>query len=291
VRRTVVTAERLAGRRAHYFMDQQIGLHGTILSIALGVAGLAAASLFEVRPADRPYQLLLWLLWLVSLLAVGTVYSGMTVNVYAYPSTVPDALDMFLPFGLGLAEFMLFAVLAALNDQLSPRLIVAVWFGCLCLFGCFSCVAVQRVRYLLRNTGYDPPELQVAVDEVVSLMRTGLRGASGTAVASAVAAILIGWVRAVPLGLAYVVAALLLGGMSVGVINQRRQARILEAAMSRLAAVGAGAHEEADAAANVGLTWLELRQLRDALDRVIPDQEAGPERPAAPSDRIPHRPL
>ena len=153
VRRTVVTAERLADRRAHYFMDQQIGLRGTILSIALGVAGLAAASLFEVRPADRPYQPLLWLLWLVSLLAVGTVYSGMTVNVYAYPSTVPDALDMFLPFGIGLAEFMLFAVLTALSDQLSPRLIVAVWFGCLCLFGCFSSVVVQRVRYLFRNTG------------------------------------------------------------------------------------------------------------------------------------------
>lgn len=37
----VVTAERLADRRAHYFMDQQIGLHGTVVSLALGVAGLA----------------------------------------------------------------------------------------------------------------------------------------------------------------------------------------------------------------------------------------------------------
>ena len=40
VSRLVVTADRLAERRAHYFMDQQIGLHGTIVSIALGVAGL-----------------------------------------------------------------------------------------------------------------------------------------------------------------------------------------------------------------------------------------------------------
>jgi hypothetical protein len=31
-------------RRAHYFMDQQVSLHGTIVSIALGVAGLAAAT-------------------------------------------------------------------------------------------------------------------------------------------------------------------------------------------------------------------------------------------------------
>ena len=62
--RPVVSGARLADRRAHYFMDQQIGLHGTIVSIALAVAGLAAASLFDVRAADRPYHALLWVLWI-----------------------------------------------------------------------------------------------------------------------------------------------------------------------------------------------------------------------------------
>jgi hypothetical protein len=38
------------------------------------------------------------LLWLTSLVAVGTVYSGMTVSVYALPSTIPSAVDMFMPF-------------------------------------------------------------------------------------------------------------------------------------------------------------------------------------------------
>jgi hypothetical protein len=58
--RLAVTGARLADRRAHYFMDQQIGLHGTIVSIALGVAGLAAASMFDVQAADRTYHALLW---------------------------------------------------------------------------------------------------------------------------------------------------------------------------------------------------------------------------------------
>lgn len=44
-------------------------------------------------------------------MAVGVVYSGMTVSVYALPSTIPAAVDMFMPFAIGLTEFMLFAVL------------------------------------------------------------------------------------------------------------------------------------------------------------------------------------
>ena len=88
-RELVVSGEQLAVRRARYFMDQQIALHGTIVSIALGVAGLAAASLFEVRAADRPYHLLMWMLWVISLLGVGVVYSGMTVSVYVLPSVIP----------------------------------------------------------------------------------------------------------------------------------------------------------------------------------------------------------
>ena len=63
------TEKMLKERRAHYFMDQQVSLHGTIVSIALGVAGLAAASLFKVQSSDRPYHLLFWLLWVTSILA------------------------------------------------------------------------------------------------------------------------------------------------------------------------------------------------------------------------------
>jgi hypothetical protein len=246
VRRPGVTAEHLADRRAHYFMDQQIGLHGTIVSLALGVAGLAAASLFEVSPASRPYHPLLWLLWCTSLVGVGIVYSGMTVNVYALPSTIPSALDMFLPVGVGLMEFMLFAVLTSpLNSQLSPHSVVVVWFGCFCAFGCFASLVIIRIRWLFEHTVYESPEIQAAVYQVFSLLRRDLGGASGSAFVSAAMAIVIGWVHALPLKLAYVVAALLVVGMSSGVVNQRRQARILETALSRLAATASSVQTEA----------------------------------------------
>jgi hypothetical protein len=100
------SATQLNERRAHYFMEQQIGIHGTIVSVALGVAGLAAAGLLVVSAADRPYHILFWMLWLTSLLGVGTVYSGMTVKVYVLPSKIPNVGDMFLPFAIGLMRII-----------------------------------------------------------------------------------------------------------------------------------------------------------------------------------------
>lgn len=233
VSRLLVTADRLADRRAHYFMDQQIGLHGTIVSLALGVAGLAAASLFEVSDADRPYHELFWLLWLASLFAVGVVYSGMTVNVYALPSSIPSAVDMFLPFGIGLMEFLLFAVLTTpLSSQLSPRAVVVVWFSCMGLFGCFASGVIIRVRWLFKHTAFEPETTQDAADEVATRLRRDLRGSSGSALAGAGVAGLIGSIHGISLIPAYIVAVLLIVGMVIAVVNQRDQARILEAAIS-----------------------------------------------------------
>jgi hypothetical protein len=168
-------------------------------------------------------------------MAVGVVYSGMTVSVYALPSTIPAAVDMFMPFAIGLTEFMLFAVLTTpLTAQLGPRSIVVLWFSCLCLFGCFASIIIQRVRWLFEHTVYDPPGAQRAVNEVAALMGRDLRGASGTAVVSALGAILVGLFRAMPLSLAYYLAGALIGGMAYGVCSQRRPAQILETELSRL---------------------------------------------------------
>ena len=91
-----ISAAQVNERRTRYLMDQQIGIHVTIVSIALAVAGLAAAGLLVISSADRPYRILFWLLWITSLLYVGVVYSGMTVSVYILPGNLPNAIDMFL---------------------------------------------------------------------------------------------------------------------------------------------------------------------------------------------------
>ena len=155
-----ITPNIMNRRYDGYFMDQQIGLHGTVVSIALGVAGLAAASLFDVSRADRPDHMLFWGLWITSLLGVAIVYSGMTANVFALPNMIPGAFDMFLPFGQALMEFMLFAVLTSpLTRQLSPRSVIAVWFGCFGLFGGFSAILVRHIIWLFETTSYEPAPL------------------------------------------------------------------------------------------------------------------------------------
>jgi len=56
---------------------------------------------------------------------------------------------------------MLFAVLTTpLTAQLGPRSIVVLWLSCLCLFGCFASIIIQRVRWLFAHTVYDPPVLR-----------------------------------------------------------------------------------------------------------------------------------
>lgn len=132
-----VSASQINERRHRYYMDQQVGAYGIVLGIALGVAGLAAASLFFFTPADRPFRLVFWALWLTSLAGAAVVYSGMNVNAFALPNRVPDLLDIFSPFLMALLEFTLFAVLTRpLTNQISPRSVVALWFGCFGLFGC-----------------------------------------------------------------------------------------------------------------------------------------------------------
>jgi hypothetical protein len=243
--RMVIPASRLLDRRAHYLMDQQVGLHGTIVSIALGVAGLAAASLIEVPRPDRPFHALLWLFWTVSLVVVGAVYSGMTVAVYVTPSTVPSAPDMFLPFGVGLMEFLLFAVLTSpLTSELSARSVIAAWFGALSLLCVFASLAISRARWLFQHTVYEPRLLQEAADKLIRLMRWDVVAATSVAVLSAAAAVRLQEIRATPMGLAYAAAAVFGLGTLAGIVNQRFQAKSLESALRTLESESSSPQDE-----------------------------------------------
>jgi hypothetical protein len=245
-----VGVRQVSDRYEHYFMDQQVGLHNTITSVALGVAGLAAAGLVVVSAADRPYHALFWLLWAVSLTGVATVYSGMVSAVHVAPSRIPSAPDMFLPFAIGLMEFMLFAVLTApLSQQISPRAIVAIWFGVVGLFGCFAVLAIGRVRWLMRQESYEPSALQTAINALIGQLRTDMLGAGSCAALGAGAALLFALARAVSLAAAYPLAALIAVGMVVGLVNQHRQGRALEAALRE----AAGPASQRPASATVAL--------------------------------------
>jgi hypothetical protein len=93
------------------------------------------------------------------------------VNVYAAPSSIPGPLDMFLPFGIALLEFMLFTILTTpLINQLDPRTIVVVWFSCFAAFGAVTTTVLARVRWLFEHTDYGSKSLQNAVSNMSKKM-------------------------------------------------------------------------------------------------------------------------
>lgn len=136
-----------------YLMGHQSGLHATLVSIALGVAGISAASLLPGDPQDQGFLNLFRVLWLVSLLGIGIVYAGVTVSVFLLPDKLPMVVDTFLPFGVGLAEFTLFAILTPpLLQDTGPSSVAKAWFWCFSLFGLTAFFAIHRAMWLFEQT-------------------------------------------------------------------------------------------------------------------------------------------
>jgi hypothetical protein len=233
----VVTVSEINDRRGRYYMDNQVGIYSIVLSIALGVAGLAFASLLYITDADRPYRIFFWLLWLTSLGAVAVVYSGMNVNVFALPSKIPDPVDIFLPFAMALLEFMLFAVLTRpLTDQIPGRLIIAIWFGCFAAFGLLACLVITRARSIFKNATYDK-NLEEGITRVIGQMHTDLRGAAGSSVIGVIGAIALASSPVTPMYITYILTPLIIASFIGGFSSHNKQRSALESALDQ-AAVG-----------------------------------------------------
>jgi hypothetical protein len=227
----LVGTDELNERRWQYYMDQQVGVYSIVLSISLGVAGLAAASLLY-SSTDRSYRALFWVLWFISLLAVAIVYSGMNANVYALPNRTPDVMDIFFPFAMALMEFMLFALLTRpLAGQASPRSVIAAWFGCFGLFSCLACTVILRIRWLFQHAFYDPT-LQAPVDRVIQKLYQEFRGAALCALISIAAAALFEWLHALPLVIAYIFTVPITIGFVMGFYSHHEQRTVLDQALA-----------------------------------------------------------
>ncbi|MFI0354289.1 hypothetical protein [Actinomadura sp. 9N407] len=98
-------------------MDRVLNLHNILVGLASGIAGLAAADLLNVPENYRDYRVALWLLWFAALLAVVTAYAGAVIDSVLLPAQIPGIVDLILPLALGIAEFLLFAILAPQGHQ------------------------------------------------------------------------------------------------------------------------------------------------------------------------------
>jgi hypothetical protein len=145
----------IAQRQDGYLVNHYMGLHVTIVSVALGIAGVAAASLLTARQLPLEHRLLFGSLWVASMLATAVAYAGTTSGSFALPPHIPAMWDLLIPLFIAVAEFLLFAVLVSqVTDAPEPRTVVVVWFFCFSAFALLSSIAVARARYLFKATAY-----------------------------------------------------------------------------------------------------------------------------------------
>jgi hypothetical protein len=109
---TELSRDGLRQRHDTYLADHYMAAHVTVVSLALGVGGVTAASLIVPSPRFQGNQLVFMVLWLASLLATIVAYAGTMIGAIVLPARLPAVADLLLPLLLGVSEFLLFGVLA-----------------------------------------------------------------------------------------------------------------------------------------------------------------------------------
>jgi hypothetical protein len=150
-----IDAQELIERQKSYLQTHYLGLHVTIVSVALATAGLTAGSLLGRDLTSGVDLLQLWLLWAASLLATAAAYAGPMVGVFAVRASVPVITDLLLPLALGVIEFLLYAVLAPqVTGIINLDSVIDVWFIVMALFAAAAVASVQQARHYYDKDAY-----------------------------------------------------------------------------------------------------------------------------------------
>ena len=145
----------LNSRNDSYLSNNYLVLHNTVVSVTLAVAGIAAGNLFVVPNELLETIVLLRVLWFVSLLATLVAYAGAATGAGLLPRKIPGIADLLLPLLIGVAECLMFGVLARQAAGLvEPSAVLAVWHLSLGFYGTFAGLAVLRARTLFNPSGY-----------------------------------------------------------------------------------------------------------------------------------------
>lgn len=142
----------LRKRQDSFLTDHYLGMHVTIISLALAAAGVAAANLITSPVSSSTQLWLLWLLWFGSLMAAAAAYGGPMVGAFALPPYIPSTVDLFLPMSMGVTEFLLFTVLIRqVTSLIQFNTVVTTWFTVMAIFGVIACASVWRARSLFKR--------------------------------------------------------------------------------------------------------------------------------------------
>jgi hypothetical protein len=162
---TDVGHDLLRERFESYIVDHYIGLHNTVVSVVLAVAGLAAASLAGSHTQYGGSYPLLWMLWLASLLLCVTVFAGTMSGSVVMPPLMPAITDLLIPLLLGIGESVLFGVLAHQVSGLNKAPSVAeAWFIALTVVCACAAAAITRAMQLFGDATY-PEEISGPIDD------------------------------------------------------------------------------------------------------------------------------
>ena len=224
-----VNGELLSKRFETYIVDNYIGLHNTVVSVVLAVAGLSAASLAgSYAQYGRSYPLL-WILRLASLLLCATIFAGTMSGSVAMPPLMPAIADMLLPLPIGVGQFVLFGVLAhqvtGLNkaSSVAEAWFISLTFVCLC-----AAAAITRAMRNFCGATY-AEEITEPIDqyrfERLPADRRGALVAAIIGIAGAIAsAAQVTW-------LGYMLGICIIAGLLVGLHGHARSAVLMRTAM------------------------------------------------------------
>jgi hypothetical protein len=114
--RREIGVKEVRERYRTYLVTHYLGLHITLVSVALAVAGVTAGTLLS-RHVRSPLDLaVLWVMWLGSAAAMAVAYGGPMVGAFALPSSIPGIGDLVIPLLIGIVEILLFTILATLHS-------------------------------------------------------------------------------------------------------------------------------------------------------------------------------
>lgn len=209
--------------REHY-----IQLHVTVLSVALGVAGIAAVSLLTSSPQSATTRGLFWIFWVDSLLVTTTAYGGVMVGSFLLPARIPHVSDLALPLFQAVLEFMLFATISTpLTGSKTTRTVTIVWFGSMAAFCILSWLAIARARWLIRQAPHSD-DARTTVHGYTGGLRKDLLGAGGTALVALGGALAFAIPPRPPIAAAYIVGVVLGIILLMGLVTHDRTSARLQ---------------------------------------------------------------
>ncbi|TDD81327.1 hypothetical protein E1293_18830 [Actinomadura darangshiensis] len=226
-----ISKDQLLVRMDMYLSERYLNLHNTLVGVALGIAGLAAANLLSASGDYEHYQTAFWMLWVASLLAVVVAYAGTVIGSVLLPAQPPEMLDLLIPLALGIFEFLLFGLLAhKVTGLTDPSRVTFAWFIAFTAFALTAAGAIGRAYWIIKPDTFSS-DAAPAVDEYRSGLRRDISSAMLLATVSLTSALIDVWARPSVIR-SEVFAGLLVAGFIGALITHELTAKKLRAAIT-----------------------------------------------------------